>query len=105
MPDLRTRRALLRAAVRAHDDALERNPDNARLRVRRAEIAHDLRGVAPPGDLETLRARLAEIEAETERGVSDPQRVRELLAARERLMADIHHIERWATPAGEGEGK
>lgn len=99
MPDLKAHRTLLRAALKAHDDALARNPDDARLRTRRAEIAHDLHGVAPPGDLEQLRARLAEVEGAMEQvrsaATSDAARLIELVREHEQITADILEIERW----------
>lgn len=96
---LAARRAISQATLRAMDEVLSRNPDDARLRTRRAEIAHDLHGVAPPGDLEQLRARLAEVEGAMEQvrsaATSDAARLIELVREHEQITADILEIERW----------
>lgn len=98
---LAARRALLAAALRAHDTALARNPDDARLQARRAELVGELRGVAPPGDLEQMHERMVVLEGEMARirtaTTADEARLLELVREYEQLSADINEAERWAT--------
>jgi hypothetical protein len=96
---LAARREQLRIALRAFDDAIARSPDNELLKQRRARLARELRMPVLPGELTRLRERLAEIEAAMGGGIMDYQRATELLRARERLLADITEIERWANPS------
>lgn len=89
---LEARRALLRATLRAFDVALARSPDDEALKARRAQLVGTLRGVVPPDELERLREHLAEVEAEMERGVTDPHRVRDVVLAYQRLLEEIREI-------------
>jgi hypothetical protein len=79
---------LLRAARRAFDDAIAASPDSALLKERRARLERAAK------NLPTLHERLAELEAAMREPVSDRRRAKDLMLARDRLIADIRDLER-----------
>jgi predicted nucleic acid-binding Zn-ribbon protein len=79
---------LLRAARRAFDEALAAGPDNVLLKERRARLEHAAK------DLSALRSRLAEVEAAMREPVTDERRMKDLVFARDTLIADIAALEK-----------
>lgn len=79
---------LLRAARSAFDDAIAASPDNELLKRRRARLERTAK------DLPALRECLAEIEAAMCETITDQRRMKDLNAARDRLIADIRDLER-----------
>lgn len=76
-----TRGDELKAVLLAFDEAIAANPDNASLKARRAGLQALASGAA---------ARLAEIEAVMRDPGLDKRRLKDLLRARERLLAELN---------------
>lgn len=95
---LKARRGLLQSTLRALDEAIDKSPDNLTLKARRAELADELKTFAMPGEIEWMRRRLTELDAEMSARV-DSSRLQELVREREQLFADITETQRWAPRA------
>lgn len=97
MSSLKARRELLTATLRAFDTSIARHPADEKLKARRAELARELEALVVPGEVEWIRQRLAELEAETERAVRGANRMQELVREHQQLQRDLAEAERWET--------
>jgi hypothetical protein len=87
------RREYLRMALKALDDAIEKDPDSDLLKSQRTELAGELHRLGMPSERDNLQSRLDEIEDQlaNAKGLASSKML-ELIATREQLITDLERF-------------
>jgi hypothetical protein len=92
---IEARRDYLSMALKAMDEAIEKNPDSEVLKSQRTELAAELHRLGLPSERDNLQSRLDEIEDQlaNAKGLASSKML-ELIATREQLITDLERFEK-----------